>query len=289
MLSYRHSFHAGNFADVLKHIVQVEILEYLGQKDKAFDYIDTHSGAGLFNLNSEHATKLGEYLNGIGKLKQQDWPELTGYFDAINSQNRWQGNTSAELEFYPGSPVIAQHFLRDLDKAWLYELHPADFDLLRANIQQSRKVKVKNEDGFKGLLGLLPPHSRRALVLIDPPYEIKTDYEKVFTTVFNAHKKFATGTYAIWYPVVDRKRIDKLENSFINSGIRDIQRFELGLSADTDERGMTSSAMLVINPPWTLMKKMQSLLPKLVSALDEVDDNGKSKGAFFKCDVLVAE
>ncbi|TRX55191.1 23S rRNA (adenine(2030)-N(6))-methyltransferase RlmJ [Thalassomonas sp. M1454] len=278
MLSYRHSFHAGNFADVLKHIVQVEILDYMGQKDKVFDYIDTHSGAGLFNLNSEHSQKVGEYLNGIAKLSADKFPELREYFRAIEVHNE-----ANKLDFYPGSPVIAQHFLRDEDKAWLFELHPTDFELLNENIRQSRRVKVKQEDGFAGLLSIVPPISRRAFVLIDPPYEIKTDYDKVFRTVAKAHKKFPTGTYAIWYPVVDRVRIDKLENSFIKSGIKDIQRFELGLSADTDERGMTSSGMIVINPPWTLKKKMQDLLPKLVNAVDD------GNGAFFKCDVLVAE
>ena len=278
MLSYRHSFHAGNFADVLKHIVQVEILDYLGQKDKVFDYIDTHSGAGLFNLNSEHATKLGEYLNGIAKLNENDFPELREYFRAIKAQN-----DSSQLEFYPGSPVIAQHLLRNEDKAWLYELHPTDFELPSENIRQSRRVKVKQGDGFEGMLSVVPPISRRALVLIDPPYEIKTDYDKVFKTVAKAYQKFPTGTYAIWYPVVDRHRIDKLEKSFVNSGIKDIVRFELGLSADTAERGMSSSGMIVINPPWTLKSKMENLLPKLVQALDE---NGS---AFYKCDTWVAE
>ncbi len=287
MLSYRHSFHAGNFADVLKHIVQVEIIDYFTQKDKVFDYIDTHSGAGLFNLSSEHANKTGEYLNGIGKLKQADFPELSRYFAAIDAHNvkplTPNASAAGNLEYYPGSPVIAQQFLRHDDKAWLFELHPTDFDLLSENIRQSRRVRVKQGDGFQGLMSVIPPVSRRAFVLIDPPYEIKTDYQKVFTTVAKAHKKFASGTYAIWYPVVDRHRIDKLEKSFINSGIRDIQRFELGLSADTEGRGMTSSGMIVINPPWTLMKKMNELLPKLVKALDE------NKAAFYKSDILVAE
>lgn len=278
MLSYRHSFHAGNFADVLKHIVQVEILDYMGQKDKVFDYIDTHSGAGLFNLKSDHATKLGEYLNGIGKLNENDFPELREYFRAIKVHN-----DSEQLEFYPGSPLIAQHFLRNEDKAWLYELHPTDFELLSENIRQTRRVRVKQGDGFEGLLSVVPPISRRAFVLIDPPYEIKTDYDKVFKVVAKAHKKFPTGTYAIWYPVVDRHRIEKLEKSFANSGIKDIVRFELGLSADTAERGMTSSGMIVINPPWTLKGKMEKLLPKLVKAVDE---NGT---AFSMCDTWVPE
>ena len=278
MLSYRHSFHAGNFADVIKHVVIVEILEYLTQKDKAFEYIDTHAGAGVFSLKSDHATKLQEYSNGIGKLKAQDWPELARYFEIISSFNE-----TGSLAYYPGSPMFARHFLRPQDRAWLFELHPADIDLLMNNIGRDRQIRVKQEDGFKGLLSLLPPLSRRGLVLIDPPYEVKTDYRQVVNTVILAHKKFSTGTYAIWYPVVDRTRIDQLEKNFVTIGIRNIQRFELAIAPDSHAGGMTSSGMIVINPPWTLMEKMSRLLPKLVSKL--ADD----KGAFYKCDVLVDE
>lgn len=278
MLSYRHSFHAGNFADVIKHIVVVEILQYLCQKDKAFEYIDTHAGAGLFSLESDHATKLHEYNNGIAKLDADDWPELTRYFEIIRSFNE-----AGKLTYYPGSPMFARDFLRTGDKAWLYELHPADVELLRNNISENRQIRVKHEDGFKGLLALLPPLSRRGFVLIDPPYEIKTDYQQVVNTLILAHKKFSTGTYAIWYPVVDRTRINQLEKNFIDSGIKNIQRFELALSPDSHASGMTASGMIVINPPWTLMKTMSQLLPKLVATL--ADD----KTASFKCDVLVGE
>ena len=278
MLSYRHSFHAGNFADVIKHIVIIEILEHLTKKDKAFDYIDTHAGAGIYNLKSEHATKLQEYTSGIGKLNAEDWPELSLYFEIISSFNE-----TGALKYYPGSPMIARHFLRGQDKAWLYELHPADFDLLNNNIGRDRRIRVKHEDGLKGLLSLLPPLSRRGFVLIDPSYEVKSDYLQVMNTVTRAHKKFSTGTYAIWYPVVDRARINQLENNFINSGIKNIQRFELALAPDSHASGMTASGMIVINPPWTLIEKMSPLLPKLVATLADNND------AFFKCDVLVCE
>lgn len=279
MLSYRHSFHAGNFADIIKHIIVVEILEHLTKKEKPFTYIDTHSGAGLFNLTSEHARKLEEHMGGIGKLEPQEWPELVRYFEVIAAQN----DGDAAGAYYPGSPLIAQDFLRGLDKAWLYELHPEDVQRLRHNIGRDRRVQVKHEDGFKGLLGLVPPPARRGLILIDPSYEIKADYDQVFKVVNTAYKKFSTGTYAIWYPVVDRRQIDDLERSFIHSGIKDIQRFELGLTADTRSRGMTATGMIVINPPWGLMDKMSAVLPKLVEALGESDD------AFYKADVLVEE
>lgn len=278
MLSYRHSFHAGNFADVIKHIVLVEILQYLCLKDKAFEYIDTHAGAGLFNLESGHATKLNEWINGIGKLKAQDWPEISAYLNIIKACNPGPG-----LSTYPGSPLIASHFLRAQDRAWLYELHPGDYDLLVSHTADNRQIIARQEDGFKGLLSLLPMACRRGLVLIDPPYEVKTDYETVYKTVLSAYKKFSTGIYAIWYPVVDRDRTDRMEKRFIASGISDIQRFELGLSPDLNARGMNASGMIVINPPWTLLGQMQQVLPRLAVTL------GDEEGAFFKCDVLMGE
>ena len=278
MLSYRHSYHAGNFADVLKHIVLIEILLHLGKKDKAFDYIDTHSGAGLYDLRSVHAEKLQEYQTGIGKLKAEEWLELSHYFDAVNGMN-----PDGILQLYPGSPLIARHFMRPQDRAWLYELHSEDARLLATNMRSDKRVRVMREDGLKGLLTLLPPVSRRGLVLIDPSYEIKSDYDLVTKTVIEAHKKFATGSYAIWYPVVERSRIQRMEKQLINSGIKNIQRFELAITDDNNARGMTSSGMIVINPPWQLMATMQGLLPRLCKAL--AADNG----AFFKADVLVAE
>lgn len=278
MLSYRHSFHAGNFADVLKHSVLIELLEHFCKKDKAFSYIDSHAGAGLYNLQSAHAEKTGEYRQGIGKLMQSSVPELNSYLAAVKATN--QPNA---LTFYPGSPLIALQYLRSLDRAWLYELHPDDNKRLTENTKGMRNVRVLREDGLQGVLAQVPPVSRRALVLIDPSYEIKTEYDAVIDCVIKAHKKFSTGTYAIWYPVVDRKRAQRMLRQLSNSGIRNIQNFELGLQPDSPEAGMTSSGMLVINPSWTLMDHMQKLLPQLVTALGE---HGK---AFYKAEVVVPE
>jgi len=278
LLSYRHSFHAGNFADVIKHIVVIEILEHLIKKDSPFDYIDTHAGAGLYNLSSDHATKLQEYTQGVGRLKAEEWPELSRYFEILKKYN-----PSGRLLHYPGSPMIAMHFLRARDHAWLFELHPADCETLAKNTYEDDRIKVMRGDGYAGMLSLLPPVSRRGLVLIDPPYEIKTDYAQILSTIIKAHKKFSTGTYAIWYPVVDRKRIDKLEAKFKDSGIRKIQRFELASAADSRGMGMSAAGMIVINPPWMLMEKMSQLLPRLVDIL------GEGPRSFYKCDELVGE
>ncbi|HFB65691.1 MAG TPA: 23S rRNA (adenine(2030)-N(6))-methyltransferase RlmJ [Aeromonadales bacterium] len=278
MLSYRHSFHAGNFADVLKHIVLVEIIQHLLKKDKPFDYIDTHAGAGLYQLNSEQASKTGEYLRGIAQLNPSHWPELSQYFEVIKSFNR-----ANELNCYPGSPLIALELMRKQDKAWLFELHPADFELLKLNTKKFSGVKTRQSDGFKGLLSVLPPTSRRGVVLIDPSYEIKTDYEQVINYLHKALQKFASGIYALWYPVVDRYRIDKMQRALLRMGIRDIQRFELGIAEDSSNVGMTSAGMIVINPPWLMFDKMALLLPKLAKILSGTDN------VFYKCDILSTE
>ncbi len=278
LLSYRHSYHAGNFADVLKHIVLVEIFDYLTKKDKSFDYMDTHAGAGLFNLKSNHAAKLEEHTQGIDRLHRKDWPELSKYFEVIDAYNNFPSTT-----FYPGSPLIAKYFLRPQDKAWFYELHPKDFQLLGANVAHDRRIKIYDQDGFSGLLALLPPISRRGFIFIDPSYEVKVDYERVYEIVSKAYKKFSTGIYVVWYPVVSREKIDRLEKKFIKSGIKNIQRFEVGIDQDSDARGMTSSGMFVINAPWGLFVKMGMLLPKLSKSLGAVNS------ALFRCDVLTTE
>ncbi|MDF1589673.1 MAG: 23S rRNA (adenine(2030)-N(6))-methyltransferase RlmJ [Gammaproteobacteria bacterium] len=278
MLSYRHWFHAGNYADVLKHIVLIELLEYITKKEGGFDYIDTHAGAGMYDLHSEHATKLQEYQQGIAKLKQQDWPELATYFDILAKYN-----SDGKLDFYPGSPMITMHFLRGQDRSWLYELHPKDAEMLVNNIGRIKRARIMHQDGFKGLLSLLPPVSRRAVVLIDPSYEVKTDYNHVVDVLIEAYTKFPTGTYAVWYPVVDRTHIDTMQRRLVKSGIKKIEQFELGVTQDQFGTGMTASGMIVINPPWTLHDKMATLLPKLTSVL------GRDDTAFYKCEQLVGE
>ena len=279
MLSYRHSFHAGNPADVLKHLVLAQVLSYQTITDKPLDYIDTHSGAGFFELASADAQKTQEFQDGIAKLYQHssDHEALNDYIALIKSFNE-QG----ELAFYPGSPKIAEHYLRRQDKGWFFELHPRDLVLLEENMQGKRSIRVRGENGFAGLIGLLPPASRRACVLIDPPYEIKDDYDTVVKTLVKAHQRFATGTYMIWYPVVDRERIDRMEEGLIASGMRNIQLFELATQADTDEHGMTASGMIVINPPWKLKQTMDAVLPELVGLLSDTS-------GFYRSEQLVEE
>jgi 23S rRNA (adenine2030-N6)-methyltransferase len=291
MLSYRHAFHAGNFADVLKHWIQVEVLDYLARKDKPYVYVDTHSGAGLYRLDSDEASKNAEYRTGIGRLKREDWPELRLYLDTIESCQPTEclqspkgerGNKS--LRFYPGSPVLAKQLMRDQDKATFFELHPQDLGLLEQQCYRDRRIQVLGEDGFSGLVRLLPTSVRRGLVLMDPPYEVKSDYSTAVEALILAHRKMATATFALWYPVVERRRVNLIERQFVASGVRNIQLFELGIQPDTDERGMTSSGMILINPPYVLMERARALLPKLARHLAVKPGSG-----CWRCEQLVAE
>jgi 23S rRNA (adenine2030-N6)-methyltransferase len=264
MLSYRHSFHAGNHADVLKHTVQSLIIEALKEKEKPFLYLDTHAGAGRYQLSGEHAERTGEYLEGIARLWQcDDIPEtLTPYLDAVKAFN-----PGGQLRYYPGSPLIARHLLRPQDKLQLTELHPSDYPLLRGEFSKDKRAMVSRGDGYQQLKAKLPPVSRRGLILIDPPYEIKTDYQAVVQGISDGYKRFATGVYALWYPVVLRQQIKRMIHDLEETGIRRILQIELAVRPDSDQRGMSASGMIVINPPWKLEQQMAELLPWLHARL----------------------
>jgi 23S rRNA (adenine2030-N6)-methyltransferase len=280
MLSYRHAFHAGNFADVLKHVVLMQLLEYLGKKDQPFCCIDTHAGAGDYVLDSAYALKNSEFENGIGKLWQHsDLPDAVASYVALIKR----ANNNGKMTHYLGSPLIIQQLLRKQDRLFLYELHSTEVDLLTTAIGRDKCVKVFHADGLKNSVGLLPPQERRGLILIDPSYELKTDYIEVVNALRAMHKRFATGTYALWYPVVDRRRNQALERALQTSGIKNIQLFELGIAADTDEHGMTASGLIIINPPWTLIAQMQTVLPWLAELL------GNNGAGFYRIQTLVAE
>jgi 23S rRNA (adenine2030-N6)-methyltransferase len=264
MLSYRHSYHAGNYADVLKHSVLIHILEYLKKKDKPYCYVDTHAGAGMYSLRSEQAVKTNEYQQGIGALWQQDDlpPTIAEYRELIQSFNE-----AGQLAFYPGSPLIAMELMRKQDRLFLYELHNTEINVLQEAIKRDQRVTVLHKDGFKDCLRLMPPQQRRGLVLIDPSYEIKTDYQQVVDMLIQLYKRFATGTYALWYPVVERQRINELEENIAASQLSNVQLFELAQTADSDQYGMNASGMIIVNPPWTLTAEMEQVLPYLAKHL----------------------
>lgn len=264
MLSYRHSFHAGNHADVVKHIVQSLILDALKQKDKPFVYHDTHSGVGRYDLQDERSEKTGEFKQGIARIwSRDDIPsDIVAYIDTIKALNN-----DDELRYYPGSPKVARSQIRAQDRMVLTELHPSDFPLLLQEFRGDRQVKMYQEDAFARLKASLPPKERRGMVLIDPPYELKHEYQDVVKAIKHSYQRWATGTYAIWYPVVYRETIDNMIEGLKDLNIRNILQIELGVEADTEERGMTASGMIVINPPWKLESQMQQILPWLQQAI----------------------
>jgi 23S rRNA (adenine2030-N6)-methyltransferase len=280
MLSYRHSYHAGNFADVLKHSVQTFIIEALKQKPKPFVYIDTHAGAGRYDLTSEDSNKVGEYKNGIELIhSSKNIPQLIQpYLNVIHGLN-----TSTAIKYYPGSPLVAQQLIGRQNRMELSELHPTDFELLGQEFKNHRNIRIQKNDGYKALLGLLPPIQRRGLILIDPPYELKDEYNDAINAIKKAYKLFSTGIYALWYPVVDRMQIEQFCNQFKTLGIKKILRIEMNVREDSDGYGMTGTGMIVINPPWKLLSQMGEALPWLLQHLKQ------DQHANFKVEWLVPE
>lgn len=277
MLSYRHAFHAGNYADVLKHIVWQQVLLHLNKKDKPYCVIDTHAGAGMYSLASAEAKKTAEYLSGAGRLwNVPGAPELVQeYLAAVCAANNKVLEQGASIDCYPGSPWFSTHYLRDGDRAWFCEVHPQDYPLLQQSLRdfraRPRRVKALKEDGFQALIAKLPPQEKRGAVLIDPSYEIKSDYQRVVDITAKAYKRFATGTYVLWYPVVDRRRIRQMQANLLDSGIRNIYQFELAVKSDARNpqsgEGMTASGVFVINPPWTLAEQLRNTLPWLAQEM----------------------
>jgi 23S rRNA (adenine2030-N6)-methyltransferase len=270
MLSYRHAFHAGNHADVLKHSTLVLTLDYLLRKEKPLAYIDTHAGAGAYRLQSAEARKTGEFEQGIARLwRCEGLPApLRGYIDSVAAFNG-----SGELVRYPGSPRFAAHWLRPQDRLWLHEMHPRDVELLRDLFRGDRRVRIDQADGFAALKAQLPPVSRRALVLIDPPYEIKEDYRRVLDSLREAHRRFATGTYLVWYPLLDQAEAKRLPAQLERLKLGPWLRAELQIAPD-DRPGLYGSGMFVINPPWPLADQLRETLPWLSERL------GAGEGSF---------
>ena len=274
MLSYRHAFHAGNHADVLKHLVLIQLTRYLCQKEKPFWYIDTHSGAGAYALDSGYAAKLAEYKDGVGRLwGRTDLPKpLADYVDLVRRLN-----SDRRLLVYPGSPHFALWTMRDQDRLRLFELHSKDARLLQENFKDAGKqVIVDPTDGFAGLKALLPPAPRRSLVLIDPSYEEEQDYDRVFKAWKEALARFPGGTYMLWYPQLTRLDAHELPGRLKNLPAKSWLHVTLRVKEPAkDGFGMHGSRLFVLNPPWTLHDTLAGVMPYLVSAL------GLDSGAGF--------
>ena len=265
MLSYRHAFHAGNHADVLKHLVEVLILQYLVQKkDKPLRYIDTHAGPGIYALQRSFASKNREFDSGIARLwgRSDLPPPLEHYVNMVRSFN-----PSSELLHYPGSPAIAASILGAAHRLQLFELHPDDVSRLSDWVGRDRRIKVQQTDGFSALKAILPPREKRALVMIDPPYELKTDYGTAISALEVGCKKFATGVYALWYPLLDRDDVSAFVERLKIMSVKSLL-VEFPVQSLTGE-GMRGSGMFIVNPPWTLQQQLENCLPYLQAALAE--------------------
>ena len=274
MFSYRHAFHAGSHADILKHIVLIQLVQYLQEKPGALTIVDTHAGAGIYSLEDGFAAVSKEAAGGIFRLQKfveagNTVPKsIQQYLDCISSEN-----SQGEIQIYPGSPFILARFLRSQDRLKLFELHPKEIDILRQNIsqlKQSKQIDVYAQDSFSRLKGLLPPPSRRGLVLIDPSYEDKQDYRNLEIAIEEALRRFATGCYAIWYPAISRRESAELPERIkriATANKRSWLHAELRVENAPNERRLQASGMFIINPPWTLEKHLAEALPVLVKAL----------------------
>ena len=265
MLSYRHSYHAGNHADVLKHTVLVELLRYLCEKDKRLWYIDTHAGSGMYRLDVNGSVRNGEFHDGIGRLwNAANLPDaLQRYLDLVRCCN-----PDGELTRYPGSPWLADKMLRRGDRLWLSELHPADHETLRAMFQDAKYARVQQTDGFASLRSLLPPEPRRGLIVVDPSYEVKSDYTRLIECLADARRRFPTGVYAIWYPLLrTREAVGFSKNLSAVAGPRSLN-VQMTVRDGRGERpGLYGSGMYVVNPPHTLAAALEELMPAMVRLL----------------------
>lgn len=269
MLAYRHAFHAGNHADVLKHITLMLVLRYMNQKDKPYRMIDTHAGAGGYSLEGQYAQKKGEYLQGVARLwSRDDLPEAVADYMALVRQF----NPDGMLEQYPGSPAIAQMMLRSQDQLRLFERHPTDHRILEAYLGEVRGAEVKDTDGFEGLKGQVPPSSRRAVVLMDPSYEGHGDYPKVISSLREAILRFPEGVYMVWYPQVSKLEAAQLPRRLEGLAPKGWLHARLTVQQpDAQGFGLAGSGMFILNPPYTLHAQLLEVLPYLTEVLGQYD------------------
>ena len=274
-MNYRQHFHAGNFADVMKHVLLLQLLTRLNAKDKPYRYIDTHAGAGKYDLSTAAAQKSGEFLNGIHRLvklddsiKRQAPEGVKQYLKIVEDMRAGSGKGA-----YPGSPWFALEAMRDIDKATMFEMQSDVFQQLYFNIRD-RRAGMHERDAYEGLLGVIPPQEKRGLVMIDPPYELeRKDFPQLVELITIAHKKWPTGVFAIWYPIKDRAMIDRFEKKMTKTGIRRQLVCEICVWPDDTPIGLNGCALLVINPPWKFSEDADEALQWLFPHL-RMSENG---------------
>lgn len=273
-MNYRHIYHAGNFADVIKHIIVTRIIEYMKRKEQAFRVIDTHAGIGIYDLSSVEAQKTGEWQGGIGQVikanKTNKIPAeisvlISPYLDAVQAQNA-QNNA---LKYYPGSPVITRHLLRKQDRLTALELHPIDAAKLATLFKGDYQVRVTHLDGWLALGAYLPPKEKRGLVLIDPPFEIAGEFHRLIEGLTKAYKRFSGGTYALWYPIKDNEAVKNFHKAAFNTGIEKILDIQLSIRASSEQARFNGTGMMLVNPPYILENELRIILPWLCNLLKE--------------------
>jgi 23S rRNA (adenine2030-N6)-methyltransferase len=272
-MNYRHAFHAGNFADVIKHIVLTRILTYLHQKQSAFRVIDTHAGAGRYDLTGDEAERSGEWRFGVARILQARFSDqaqalVAPYLDIVRAFN-----PPRELIAYPGSPLIARALLRPQDRMVACEIQDAARKELISNLSRDPQARVVDLDGWTALTAYVPPNERRGLVLIDPPFEDKDEFSRLAEKFAAAHAKWPTGIYMLWYPAKDRRGPERLARDVASvAAARDgdgenCLRVEFSVAPQTADSGLVSTGLLIVNPPWTLASELKTILPELEKPL----------------------
>jgi 23S rRNA (adenine2030-N6)-methyltransferase len=268
-MNYRHIYHAGNFADVVKHAALTRLIEYLKRKDKAFRVIDTHAGTGRYDLSSATAQKTGEWRTGIGAILEG---AITGdaalllapYLEAVRAQN-----PRAELSTYPGSPLIARRLLRKQDRLTAIEKHPDDAHALAGLFAGDFQARVIELDGWLALGAHLPPKEKRGLVLVDPPFEEPGEFERLVDGLIRAHRRWPGGIYALWYPIKDRRAVNSFRADLAASGVPDMLDLRFEIRAPSSPERLDGSGLIVVNPPYTFETEMRAILPALLPRLRE--------------------
>ena len=273
MLSYRHGYHAGNAADVLKHFILIYVLDYIKKKDKGFIFIDSHAGAGKYLISDPYMQKNKEYLQGIEKILQlkNDNIFLKKYLDLVKSIN-----FNSDLKIYPGSCFLAAKSLRPNDNLYFFELHPKEFLNLKKNFENDSRVIIENRDSYQGLKTLLPPKEKRAVILIDPSYELKDEYEKVLEMLSDCYKKFPLGVYIIWYPVLKSKKSEKFIFNVLKKNYKNLSHVEM--ITDNLNNGMQGSGLFILNCPWSIENDIKKSLETIFDCLKK--NNNVSKFTF---------
>jgi 23S rRNA (adenine2030-N6)-methyltransferase len=278
-VNYRHAFHAGNFADCMKHALLLWLLRALQRKEAGFLAIDTHAGIGRYDLSGAEATRTGEWRNGIGRLLAARTAgaalpqSLVDYLGLVET-----------LGLYPGSPALIGAVLRPQDRLICCELHPEDHALLRASLRGNRQVAVHLRDGYEAMRAFLPPKERRGLVLIDPPFEKTDEFERLVLSLRQAYEKFRSGIFAVWYPIKHRAPVRAFHAAVLDSGIRNVVAAELLLREPVTPDRLNGSGLLVVNPPWTFEDEAALILDTLATTLTDGEP-----GAGFRLDRVVEE